>query len=155
MRNPIDTTGWITNAARGFRRALILASVCGFALAATALPIGVDSSSLALKSALAAGGNGNGHGRSGAPGQQGKSGAGSAGSSAESAISESGGHDEASDDPAIDDAAPARPANARVVREIAGLTEESELSDEEEDKAIRSGWGTWRTADGPESVLTQ
>lgn len=43
----------------------------------------------------------------------------------------------------------------RVIKEIAGVPGETELSSEEELEAIRNGWGTWRTADGPESVVAQ
>ena len=46
-------------------------------------------------------------------------------------------------------------SNNKVIKEIAGLSDDSELSEEEELEAIRSGWGTWRTADGPETVLSQ
>ncbi|UCH73097.1 MAG: hypothetical protein JSU82_12100 [Rhodospirillales bacterium] len=42
-----------------------------------------------------------------------------------------------------------------VIKQVAGVSEETELSDEEELEAIRNGWGTWRTADGPESVVAQ
>lgn len=42
-----------------------------------------------------------------------------------------------------------------VIKEVAGVTGETELSAEEEREAIRNGWGTWRTADGPESVVAQ
>lgn len=47
------------------------------------------------------------------------------------------------------------PASIRVIKELAGLPEESALSEEEELEAIRNGWGTWRTADGPDTILAQ
>ncbi|KKL05824.1 hypothetical protein LCGC14_2602180 [marine sediment metagenome] len=43
----------------------------------------------------------------------------------------------------------------QVIRELAGLPEESALSEEEELEAIRSGWSTWRTADGPRTITSQ
>lgn len=43
----------------------------------------------------------------------------------------------------------------KVIKEVGGVTGETELSTEEELEAIRNGWGTWRTADGPESVIAQ
>jgi hypothetical protein len=49
----------------------------------------------------------------------------------------------------------AEPATHKVIKELAGLPDKSALSDQEESEAIRSGWGTWRTADGPETVIAR
>lgn len=105
------------------------------------------------------GGNGNGKGRSGAPGQTDQDvvddGFGSTGATddVEAAVAESG-HD--ADEPAVPDIAddPA-PATIQVIKELGGLPDQSALSEEEELEAIRNGWGTWRTADGPETILAQ
>jgi hypothetical protein len=101
---------------------------------------------------------GNGNGRDGAPGQQ-KQISGDNGADAEDAITsvaegtgEAGGTEEVLATPIAEDAEPA--AN-KVVKELVGLPEKSALSEEEELEAIRSGWGTWRTADGPETVIAQ
>ena len=137
------------------RRLATLASICGFALAAVSLPVGVDSSGLISKPAFAAGGNGNGKGRENAPGQEKQEIVDSddlGEADAEEAIAESGDNPE---DSTLLPIAEDVPANAKVIKEIAGLSQESELSEEEELEAIRSGWGTWRTADGPESVVAQ
>lgn len=105
------------------------------------------------------GGNGNGKGRSDAPGQADQDvvddgfGATGATDDVEAAVAE-GDHEikesavpEIADDPA--------PATIQVIKELGGLPDQSALSEEEELEAIRNGWGTWRTADGPETILAQ
>jgi len=145
------------------RRLATLAAICGLTLAVISLPVGLDSSGLVSKPAFAAsdngnaGGNGNGNGRDGAPGQNkdemvDSDEMGDADAETEAAITESG---ETPEDSTLLPIAEDVPANARVIKEIAGLSEESELTEEEELEAIRSGWGTWRTADGPETVIAQ
>lgn len=143
------------------RRLATMASICGFALAAISLPVSIDSSGLVPKPAFAAngnaGGNGNGNGKDGAPGQNKEEVVesdelGDTDAEPEAAIAEPG---ESPEDSTLLPIAEDVPANAKVIKEIAGLSEESELSEEEELEAIRSGWGTWRTADGPESVIAQ
>lgn len=157
MWNATEISDRKAETVKGLRRIAMLASVCGIALAATALPVGVDGSGFVVNSAFAAaGGNGNGggngKGRENAPGQQVTGSGGSAEADAESALSDSGEQDATSDElPIAEDA----PANVRVIKEIAGLADDSELSEEEELEAIRNGWGTWRTADGPESIIAQ
>jgi len=105
------------------------------------------------------GGNGNGKGRSGAPGQtdqdvvDGGFGAPDTADDVEAAVEE-GGQDAV--EPAVPEFAdnPA-PATIQVIKELGGLPDQSALSEEEELEAIRNGWGTWRTADGPETILAQ
>lgn len=103
------------------------------------------------------GGNGNGKGRSGAPGQADQDvvddGTTDVTDDVEAAVAE-GDHEinesavpEIADDPA--------PATIQVIKELGGMPEQSALSEEEELEAIRNGWGTWRTADGPETILAQ
>lgn len=141
-----------------------LAAACAFTFAVTAaLPFAFDANGLKPNAAYAGNGNGNngngnGNGREGAPGQQ-KQLAGEESAADEDAIStvagadpEAGGTEQTLVVPIADDAEPA--AN-KVVKELAGLPDESALSEEEELEAIRSGWGTWRTADGPETVIAQ
>ncbi len=150
----------------GVFRLTLIASACVFAFVATSVaPVGLDTQGVVFKAAFAEkGGNGKGQGggRGGAPGQEEKfaddgsvaeedsvadSAEGIAGTGA------SGGSDDlAAETLPLDDSAP---ASTRVIRELAGLPEDSALSEEEELEAIRSGWGTWRTADGPDTVIAQ
>lgn len=149
------------------RHAASLAIICVIALAAaTALPVTLGDQGIAVKAAYAGNGNGNGggngnngkgNGKDTAPGQEKQLADGQPAD--EDAISsvaegtEGGGVIEAEGVlPIADDA---EPATKKVIKELAGLPEESELSEEEELEAIRNGWGTWRTADGPETVIAQ
>lgn len=143
-------------------RLAALTSVCVIALAsATALPVTLDNHGLALKHAHAdsGNGNGNGNGKDNAPGQQ-KQVTGGQDADGEDAVdsisagvaAESGESEQLAIVPIAEDA---EPASNKVIKELAGLPEESALSEEEELEAIRSGWGTWRTADGPETVIAQ
>lgn len=146
----------------GARRAARLTSVFAVALfALAAAPVTPGSSLFTVNSALA-GNHGNaGHGRGGgkdqAPGQLSK-------------IDESDANDGAADpadaigaegggDPLPADLLPidleAAPANIEVIKEIAGLPDDSSLSEQEELEAIMSGWDTWRTADGPNTSTIQ
>lgn len=144
-------------------RLALLAPVCALVFAAAlAAPIAVNQDGLTLQTAQAEkGGNGkgggNGNGPDGAPGQN-KSKGGPDGGSADPEASI--GADGFTDGVANGGAEPADaavpliaedlpPATVEVIREIAGLPEQSGLSEEEEMDAIRNGWGSWRTADGP------
>lgn len=147
-------------------RAAMLASVCAIALAAaTAMPVGLDDHGVTFKTAFAGngngGGNGNagGNGKDGAPGQQKQladdqsaADEDAVTSIAEGTAAESGEFEQPAILPIAEDT---EPASNKVIKELAGLPEESALSEEEELEAIRSGWGTWRTADGPETVIAQ
>jgi len=141
-------------------RAASLSFVCVIALAAaTATPVTLDGNGPAFKIAVAGNGNGGGNGgsngRDSAPGQEKKLAA-EESASDENAISSVAGESGETEEPTVlpiaDDA---EPASNKVIKELAGLPEESALSEEEELEAIRSGWGTWRTADGPETVIAQ
>lgn len=140
------------------RRLAALASVCVIALAsATALPITLDNHGITLKFAYAGNGNGNGkgNGNDSAPGQQKQltDGQDAADEDAVNSVAaESGEIEQPATLPIAEDT---EPASNKVIKELAGLPEESALSEEEELEAIRSGWGTWRTADGPETVIAQ
>ncbi len=122
-------------------------------VAATVGPAGIDSGAFGFKSALAGNDNDNGDrngGRKDGATRQIEKANGlddSAADPAEAIGAEGGG------DPLPGDQLPigadAVPVNIQVIEEIAGLPEESSLSEEEELEAIRSGWDTWRTADGP------
>lgn len=141
-----------------------LACICVIALAAaTALPVALDHHGLTIKAAFAGNGNGNaggnGNGKDSAPGQQKQltddqsaADEDSVTAAAEGTASETGEIEQPAVLPIAEDA---EPANNKVIKELAGLPEESALSEEEELEAIRSGWGTWRTADGPETVIAQ
>lgn len=140
----------------------VLASVCAIALAtAAAMPVALNDHGLTVKSAFAGNGNGNngGNGKDDAPGQQKKLADDESAaeedavtSIAEGTAAENGEFEQPAILPIAEDA---EPANNKVIKELAGLPEESALSEEEELEAIRSGWGTWRTADGPETVIAQ
>lgn len=105
------------------------------------------------------GGNGGGKGRDNAPGQAGQDivsdnfGSADEAGDVEASISGDGREDvEAGVPEIVDETAP---ASILVIKELAGLPDNSALSEEEELEAIRSGWGTWRTADGPDTVMAQ
>lgn len=148
------------------RRAAMLASLCALTLtAATAMPVGLDDHGLTFNTAFAGngngngGGNGNGNGKDDAPGQQKQladdqsaADEDAVTSIAEGTAAESGEFEEPAILPIAEDT---EPASNKVIKELAGLPEESALSEEEELEAIRSGWGTWRTADGPQTVIAQ
>lgn len=159
-KSDISTTG-----DTGALRVATLVSVCVVALAtATALPIGLGDHGMTVRAAYAGNGNGNGgnrgnNGKDTAPGQQKQlADDPSAGdddavaSITEGTAAEGGEIEQQGILPIAEDT---EPATNKVIKELAGLSEESELSEEEEQEAIRSGWGTWRTADGPETVITQ
>ncbi len=149
-------------------RVALLASVCAIALAtAVAMPVALDDHGLTVKSAIAGNGNGGGNGNSGgngngkdsAPGQEKKLANDASTAEEDAAMAAVEGIDAESGElpqsvilPIAEDA---EPATNKVIKELAGLPEESALSEEEEMEAIRSGWGTWRTADGPETVIAQ
>ena len=151
-------------------RVALLASVCAIALAATvAMPVALDNHGLTVKSAIAGNGNGggngngnsggNGNGKDSAPGQEKKLANDASTAEEDAAMAAVEGIDAESGEfpqpvilPIAEDA---EPATNKVIKELAGLPEESALSEEEEMEAIRSGWGTWRTADGPETVIAQ
>lgn len=140
-------------------RGTALASLFTLAMAAAwAAPVTFDGHSLSVKVAFA-GKGGNGNGKDNAPGQQNKLPEESASADEDTVTSVAEGEDpEGSGElqttvlPIAEDA---DPAATKVVKELAGIPEESALSEEEEMEAIRSGWGTWRTADGPETVVAQ
>ena len=143
----------------GFRRAAGLVPAFALALAvAVALPVSTDSG-FAVNGAFAAG-NGNGNaggngvgkalGRATAPGQQQDQAA-----DADEQGATSGGVASGLDTDTGSTEVAGEDASILVIQELAGLPDGSALTDEEELDAIRSGWGTWRTADGPNSVTAQ
>lgn len=145
-----------SGAAAVIRRFALVASSGSLALMALALSTGPDGTPLMTAPAFAGGENsssgGTGEGTGGAPGllknEKFLGAEGSVDETAESAAAESGGS-----------SLPPTPGQGsstpRVIKEIAGVPGETELSSEEELDAIRNGWGTWRTADGPDSVVAQ
>lgn len=149
-----------TGARKFFGRIAMTATVCAFAFGMVlSLPVGVTSDGLIVKTAHAGngngGGNGKGNGPDGAPGQIKQDESAAADNEAIDAV-EGEGTGESADAPTIIPVAEdEEAAEKKVIREVAGLDEDSELSEEEELEAIRNGWGTWRTADGPETVIAQ
>ncbi len=148
-------TGGATNGRKSARAITALAPVFALAFVFTiAAPVGFDSG-IAEKSALAQG-KGGGHGKGG-----GKGAAPAAPIAEEEAAAiemESFGVDADGSEVAAETPLLPEDVNAgknQVIRELAGLPEDSALSEEEELEAIRSGWGTWRTADGPDTVTSQ
>lgn len=146
---------------RGDRRIAILVPAVAFAFTvAIALPVSMDTG-FSVNGAFAAGnGNGGGNaggkgkalGKTGAPGQQADQVADAdehAGISG-SAAAEAGASGIDGETPLL-----LTDTNNQVIQELAGLPESSALSEEEELEAIRNGWGTWRTADGPDSFTVQ
>ncbi len=162
MHNAVLKDGYRLGRASGVRRIAVAAVLGGLALATLALPVSLENGGIVLSSTLAAsdnsnaGGNGKGKGRDNAPGRQvtddvadsGATGATEAGA----AMVDSDG---TAEEPVMMPIAEDGPGNTNVIKEIAGLAGEAELSEEEELEAIRNGWGTWRTADGPETFITQ
>jgi hypothetical protein len=164
MRKSNVWTGARSGPLRPAAATWLAAAVFAVAMAA---PFGLNGQGLGPAAAYAGngngngahgGGNGSGTGRDDAPGQQ-KQLAGDDGAADDAAISsvaegtaEGGETDEGVVMPIAEDA---EPATNRVIKELAGLPEDSALSEEEELEAIRNGWGTWRTADGPETVIAQ
>jgi hypothetical protein len=156
-------TGGATSGRKGARAITALAPVFALAFVFTvAAPVGFDSG-FAEKSALAQGKSGergaSGNHRGGkvaAPIAEEEAAAiemESFGLDAESFGLDADGSEVAADMPLLPGDANA--GKNQVIRELAGLPEDSALSEEEELEAIRSGWGTWRTADGPETVTSQ
>lgn len=161
----MNKTGQLDTATRTIRRpahTAALVSIFAFALAAAwAVPATIDGHGLSVKTAFAGkGDNGNGNGKDNAPGQQKQLIEDQSSAADEDAVTsvaegsgpEGTGTEQPAALPIADDA---EPAATKVVKELAGIPEESALSEEEEMEAIRSGWGTWRTADGPETVIAQ
>lgn len=160
MQNANNTNNRRNRVRSGARRIAILASVGGLVLAALALPVSVEGDGFVLSPAFGAsengnaGGKGKGKGPASAPGQQ---------PTEDLVKSEAVGVDEEgsaladsiAEEPTLLPIAGNEPANTNVIKEIAGLAGDAELSEEEELEAIHSGWGTWRTADGPETVVAQ
>ncbi len=144
------------SAAIGMRRIALLATAGGLALLALALPVSLQGARPHLGLAGAAAADATAVGDDGETVRP-KSGTRPNAQDAinddtEAAVAESG---EPPSQPATAPAAKSRPATTNVIRELSGLPADAELSDEEEREAIRSGWGTWRTADGPETLLAQ
>lgn len=150
----------------GALRLATLASVFAIAVATvTAAPLDIDNHGVAIKLAYA-GGNGGGNGNAGgngnsadAPGQQ-KQIAGDGAAGDDAAVSEvTDGVASQGKDPEqqalIPIAEDAEPATQKVIKELAGLPDKSALTDQQESEAIKNGWGTWRTADGPETVIAR
>lgn len=152
--------------ATGALRLAALASIFAIALAAaTASPFTIGAHGVAVQAAFAGNGNGNGadngkgNGNDGAPGQQKQLADDGTSSDDEALSSVAEGVDTEGRDveqpTVVPIAEDAEPATHKVIKELAGLPDKSALSDEEETDAIRSGWGTWRTADGPETVIAR
>ncbi len=148
-------TGGATSGRKSARAITALAPVFALAFVFTvAAPVGFDSG-FAEKTALAQG-KGGGHGKGG-----GKGAAPAAPIAEEEAAAiemegfglDADGSEVAADTPLLPEDVNA--GKNQVIRELAGLPEDSALSEEEELEAIRSGWGTWRTADGPDTVTSQ
>lgn len=144
-------------------RGLAVTSFCAVvAVGLTASPVSIGEHGFSLNTAIAAGKSGDaggGHGKDSAPGQIKQADNGDAASADEAIATVTGetGTDGGSD---LDQVTPLpideeEPATNKVIKELAGLPEESELSEEEELEAIQSGWGTWRTADGPDTIIAQ
>jgi hypothetical protein len=162
MQNAIHKVERLNGAVTGIWRLAIMASLGGLAVTVLAAPVSFESSGLVPHRAYAAsensnaGGNGKGKGPESAPGQQKNEdfveSENTGDDAAKSALAESG---EQVEQPTILPIAEDGPATTNVIKEIAGLAGDAELSEEEELEAIRNGWGTWRTADGPETVIAQ
>ena len=143
------------NESDGFRRVAGLVPAFAFAFA-VAVALAVSTGAFAAGNGNGnAGGNGVGKalGHATAPGQQqdqavdaDEQGATSGG--AVSGVDTDSGSTEVAGEDSED-------ATILVIQELAGLPDSSALSEEEELDAIRNGWGTWRTADGPDSVTAQ
>lgn len=142
---------------------MVIAALCAAAMVAViASPIAIGPQGIGANSAAAAGnGNSGSHGKDSAPGQikQATDGGATAEDSAIASVTGEGAEadggstlDQTVVIPIADEAAE---ATNKVIQEVAGIPEDSELSEQEELEAIQSGWGTWRTADGPETVIAQ
>lgn len=148
-------------AVRGRRRLAILTVFSGLAMMVLALPAGFERTGFVLDQAMAASphsnANGKGHGRGpeGTPGQEQQDIADTDPANAQDAVRDATESHDAPEEPIILQIAEEEPANANVIREIGDLAGNEELSEEEEREAIQNGWGTWRTADGPETVTSQ
>jgi hypothetical protein len=160
MQNATHRNNRRNGGVAGYWRIAILASFGGFLLAAVALPVSLESNGLALNLAFAGSedgtAGGNGKGPQSTPGKQTQEdftvSEDLGNDDVESALAESG---ESAQAPATVPISEDAPAKTNVIKEIAGLAGDAELSEEEEIEAIRSGWGTWRTADGPETIIAQ
>jgi hypothetical protein len=162
MQNAVHRNIRPNGAVTAVWRLAILASFGGLALTVLALPVSLESDGLAWNPAFAAsensnaGGSGKDKGSESAPGQQPQEdfvdSKDAPNNDAGSALAGSG---ESVVDASIMPIAEDGPATTNVIKEIAGLAGDAELSDEEEREAIHSGWGTWRTADGPDTVVAQ
>ena len=147
--------------ARGGWRIAILATLGGLAMTALALPAGFERDGFVFDQALAAsprsnaGGEGQGRGPEEAPGQQRQDIADTEPADAQDAVRDVTESHDPYEESTVLQIAEEEPANANVIKEVAGLAGDEELSEEEEQEAIRNGWGTWRTADGPEAVISQ
>jgi len=120
-------------ASAAVRRTAILAFAGCLALLALALPVNLGTTGFIMEAAIAAGDNSTAVG-------------------AGAAVSEPG---DPSDDSTAVPATEQGSSTPNVIKEIGGVTGDTELSSQEEIEAIQSGWGTWRTADGPGSVMAQ
>jgi hypothetical protein len=162
MHNAVHKEGYRLGRTSGVTRIAVATVFGGLALATLVLLANLESGRIVLSTALAAsdnsnaGGNGKGKGRDNAPGRQATDDVAESGATG---IAEAGAtmmdSDGTAEEPVMLPVAEDGPGNTNVINEIAGLAGEAELSEEEELEAIRNGWGTWRTADGPETVITQ
>lgn len=147
MQYRVHTTDRPSCTAAAIRRIATVASWACLAVLALAVPTGPYGAGLLAGTALAASGDSNagdnGTAPGSVPGQQ---------KMTNSEITESG---ELLDESTMVPVAGQGSSTPKVIKEISGVSDNTELSSEEELKAIRSGWGTWRTADGPESVVAQ
>lgn len=164
MKKTHEAGSIVTRRMKAFRTVTVLVPifvVCfGLAFATT---VGWQDGSLSVSPAYAkgggnGGGNGGGHGRTDAPGQADKEivdddfGTTDDVGDAETVVSGDSRDELETDIPKVTDES--APATIQVIKELAGLPENSALSEEEELEAIRSGWGTWRTAD-PGTIMAQ
>ena len=165
VRNMKNTDCKAGTRSRFARAALLSAAVAVSFGLALAVQVDVDHGLTVAKPAFAGNGNGGGNGNGNGGGNGNGNGNGNGqqvpiistgptpADEAIDAIADESGETTTTEMPLIAEDAP--PATIEVVKELAGLPEESALSDEEELEAIRTGWGTWRTADGPETVVSQ
>lgn len=127
------------------RRIAITVSLGLLVTAAMLLPLGTSRAGLLASPAFAAG---DGDGAAGSSG-----GFHSAVDDATATANTESGEDSA--ESVLVPAASNEKSTPKVIKEVGRVTGDTELSTEEELEAIRNGWGTWRTADGPESVIAQ
>jgi len=162
MQKAVQKIEHRNGAATGIWRLAIMAFLGGLAVLALALPVSLEGIGLVPHRAYAASENGDAGGGSEGKGSESSPDQGqnedsvdsvNAGDDdSDSAFEESG---ERLEELTILPIAEDGPATTNVIKEIAGLAGDAELSEEEELEAIRNGWGTWRTADGPETVIAQ